>query len=239
MGVQWWCAFLTDELRKEYDVLYATAVVKPEKRETMTWYTNKIQRNQARYQAVATVTKVPWHLIAAIHHMESSGDFSTHLHNGDPLSSKTYHVPAGRPKTHAAPFTWEESAIDALRYDGAAGIKDWNLAQTLYFFECYNGLGYRSGGGQNTTPPRRSPYLWSYTQHYVKGRYVADGKFDPEAVSAQAGCVAMLKSLEARGLIEPLGAPPTPVPVEEPKPVAMLQVPVAAFEAFVSACKRV
>ena len=229
---------LTPEMSKEYEDLYESAAVKPDKVETMRWYANRIQKNQARYEAVAAKTGVPWHVIACIHSMESSGDFGTHLHNGDPLSARTVHVPAGRPKTHAAPFTWEESAIDALGYDGATGIKAWNLAATLYFLERYNGLGYKSGGGQRTTPPRRSPYLWSYTQHYVKGRYVADGKFDPEAVSAQAGCVAMLKSLEARGLVKPLSDAPH-VPAEEPKLVTYVQVPVDAFDAFVSACKRV
>jgi lysozyme family protein len=232
---------LTPELTKEYENLYKAASVKAGKVETMKWYTNKIQRNQARYEAVSGSTKVPWWVIACIHMMESSADFGTHLHNGDPLSARTVHVPAGRPKTHDAPFTWEESAIDALGYDGATGIKEWNLVSTLHFLHGFNGFGYFQGAGQHTTPPRRSPYLWSYTDQYLCGRYVADGKFDPNAVSGQAGCVAMLKSMEARGLIKPLGTPqePKPEPVEEPKPVAMLQVPVAAFEAFVSACKRV
>ena len=202
---------LTDELRKEYVELYTSAKINPSKAGTMTWYANKIQKNQAKYIAVATATKVPWYLIAAIHHLESSGDFSTHLHNGDPLSAKTYHVPAGRPKTHEAPFTWEESAIDALGYDGATGIKVWDLATTLWFAEMYNGSGYRVGAGQKTTPPKRSPYLWSFTQHYIKGRYVKDGVFDVEAVSGQAGVVAIFKALEERGLIPAFATPPVVV----------------------------
>lgn len=203
---------LTPELAKEYEDLYATAIVKPEKQETMKWYVNNIQRNQARYEAVSAKTAVPWHVIAAIHAMESSMDFGTHLHNGDPLSAKTVHVPAGRPKTHDAPFTWEESAIDALGYDGASSIKVWSLERTLHFLQAFNGFGYLTGAGRATTPPKRSPYLWSYTQHYQRGRYVKDGEFDVNSVSDQAGVVAIFKGLESRKLIAPLGGAVVPPP---------------------------
>jgi len=134
--------------------------------------------------------------------MESSFNFGTHLHNGDPLTARTTHVPAGRPSTGNPPFSWEESAVDALGYDGASSIKEWDLATILYFLEGYNGWGYRTGAGQATTPPKRSAYLWSMTNQYEKGKYVADGKFDPNAVSTQAGVCAILKECENRGLIQ-------------------------------------
>jgi lysozyme family protein len=57
---------------------------------------------------------VPWELIAALHEREAGGSFKGHLHNGDPLTGRTYHVPAGRPAKGSPPFTWEASAIDAL-----------------------------------------------------------------------------------------------------------------------------
>jgi lysozyme family protein len=203
---------LTDELRKEYRTLYASAQIRASRVETMKWYTNKIQRAQARYEAVSGQTGVPWWVIAVIHMMESSGNFGTHLHNGDSLNARTVHVPAGRPKNGHPPFSWEESACDALGYDGATGIKEWNLETTLWFLEAYNGWGYRTGAGRATVPPERSAYLWSYTDHYIRGRYVEDGHFDPMSVSDQAGVVAILKSLEARGLIKPLleTTPPPP-----------------------------
>jgi lysozyme family protein len=208
---------LTEELAKEYRALYATAEVKPSKVETMKWYINKIQKAQGRYLEVEVRTGVPWHVIAAIHMMESSGDFSTHLHNGDSLNARTVHVPAGRPKVGNPPFSWEESACDALGYDGANGIKDWTLERTLWFLEGYNGWGYRTGAGRDTVPPMRSPYIWSYTQHYISGRYVKDGEWVKTSVSDQAGVVAIFKGLEARGLIKPLGGDPAPKP-DEPKP---------------------
>jgi hypothetical protein len=63
-------------------------------------------------------------------------------------------------------------------------------------------MGYRTGAGQATTPPRRSPYLWSMTNHYIRGKYVSDGRFDPVAVSAQAGVASILKILKSKGELD-------------------------------------
>ena len=152
-------------------------------------------KNKARYLAVSKITKVPWQVIACIHRMECNASFQRHLHCGDPLTARTVHVPKGRPVKGNPPFTWEESAIDALGYDGATRITDWSIERTLHFLEAFNGWGYRTGAGQATTPARCSPYLWSGTNQYIKGKYVSDGKFDPNAVSKQIGCVAILKGL--------------------------------------------
>jgi len=67
----------------------------------------------------------------------------------------------------------------------------------LDFLEHYNGLGYRNGAGRDTTPPSTSPYLWSMTDQYTRGKYVRDGVFDPEAVSQQVGAVPLLMLLIA------------------------------------------
>jgi lysozyme family protein len=37
--------------------------------------------------------------------------------------------------------------------------------------------------------------LWSFCNLYEKGKYVADGKYDPNAVSKQCGAGVMLKTL--------------------------------------------
>jgi len=155
-------------------------------------------RNRARYEAVAKETGFHWCVVAVIHSLESNQNFTTHLHNGDPLTARTVQVPAGRPLKGNPPFTWQESAIDALKgYSAPEGLED-----TLDFLERYNGLGYRTGAGVNTTPPKTSPYLWSGTDQYVKGKYVADGAFDGNAVSQQIGAVLLLKTFERAGLIE-------------------------------------
>ena len=52
--------------------------------------------------------------LGIIHSLEAEFNFNTHLHNGDPLSAQTVHVPRGRPPTGNPPFQWLDSAIDAL-----------------------------------------------------------------------------------------------------------------------------
>jgi lysozyme family protein len=43
-----------------------------------------------------------------------------------------------------------------------------------------------------------SPYLWSGTTVYERGKYVADGRFSAIAVDKQIGCAAILKELHRR-----------------------------------------
>lgn len=45
------------------------------------------EANRARYEAVAERANLPPELIAALHWRESTGDFGTYLHNGDPLGA--------------------------------------------------------------------------------------------------------------------------------------------------------
>jgi len=60
----------------------------------------------------------------------------------------------------------------------------------------------------------KSPYLWSFSNHYLKGKYVADGKWDPNAVSQQAGAMVILRRLAGAGEIRLMQPPPVPVVVE-------------------------
>jgi lysozyme family protein len=137
---------------------------------------------------VEGTTTVPWYVIAAIHYRESGLSYDHHLHNGDPLTGRTVHVPAGRPVKGEPPFTWEESAIDALKMSWLSDNKNWDIGDALALLERYNGLGYKKKG-------LPSPYIWSWTDAYKKGKYVADGKFDPEAVDQQCGAALIIKSL--------------------------------------------
>jgi lysozyme family protein len=149
------------------------------------------------YKLVESSTCVPWWVIGVIHQLEGGGSFKTHLHNGDPLTAYTKNFPKGRPMLgHEPPFTWEESAIDALRYDGLCERRDWTKAAVvLDTLERYNGTGYR---------PLRiaSPYLWSGSHHYFKGKFVKDSKFEADAVSKQVGCALVLKQLERMGMMK-------------------------------------
>ena len=146
---------------------------------------DKIVANRPRYEQVEKATNVPWYVVAVIHSLEGSSNFSRHLHNGDPLTAKTVHVPKGRPPG-TPPFKWEDSAIDALRFDNMTGVAKWTLPVILFKLEGFNGFGYRT-----KHPEVLTPYLWSFTNHYQKGKFVADGKFDVNARSKQCGAAAI------------------------------------------------
>jgi lysozyme family protein len=172
----------------DFQFLWDTAVINPDKVKTVAAVCAAIKANQGRYEGVSKITGVPWQVIAVIHRMECSGRFDRHLHEGSPLTGRTINVPKGRPVNGQPPFQWEESAVDALGYDGASRIKDWNIVATLTFLQRYNGTGYLRKGIY-------SPYLFSFTNHYVKGKFIKDGVYSAEAVSQQIGCVPMLKML--------------------------------------------
>src|ERR1700683_1070068 len=62
------------------------------------------------YQAVSSVTSVPWFVIAVIHEREASQSWKANLAQGDPWNKVSIHVPKGR-----GPFnSWQDAAVDAL-----------------------------------------------------------------------------------------------------------------------------
>jgi lysozyme family protein len=148
-----------------------------------------IRSGEARYRALGARLGIPWFFIGIIHSLECSCRFDLHLHNGDPLTDRTKRVPAGRPIHGAPPFSWEESAEDALRMKGYVGLADWSTASMLFRWESYNGMGYRTQG-------LPSPYLWSFSNLYQGGLFVDDHVFDPHAVSRQCGAAVLLKALQ-------------------------------------------
>lgn len=187
---------LTADLRAEYQRLIDTATVMPSFLPVVAAMARKMADglHWPRYESVAAIVECPVHLVALIHAMEAGLNFSKHLHNGDPLTGRTIHVPKGRPEVGHPPFSWEESAVDALTLQGLDTWDDWSLPGLAYVLERYNGWGYR-----RYHPHCKSPYLWSMTTAYTAGKYVADGKWSDTAVSKQAGAMALLKGLEQAG----------------------------------------
>ncbi|MBS7566733.1 hypothetical protein KHS38_20175 [Mucilaginibacter sp. Bleaf8] len=154
-----------------------------------------LNRDMFSLSSVFSSAGVPWYFIACVHYLECSFSFKKHLHNGDPLTGYTVHVPAHRPKVgHAPPFTFEESAVDALKLMKYDQVTNWSLPFILQKLEGYNGFGYNKKGVH-------TPYLWSFSNHYTKGKYVKDGVFDANAVSQQLGAAVILKRMEQRALI--------------------------------------
>lgn len=188
---------LSVALRREYERLFEGCDIRPGQRALVERTCRRLVRDRSRYAAVSVRQGVPWAFVAAVHQLESGGDFRRHLHNGDPLSARTVRVPAGRPRHGAPPFTWEESAADALALKRLGGNTDWSLAGLLYQLERYNGWGYR-----RYHPHVLSPYLWSGSVHYERGKYVADGRWSESAVSRQIGAAVLLRRLAELGEID-------------------------------------
>ncbi|MBK8429525.1 MAG: hypothetical protein IPL27_27850 [Lewinellaceae bacterium] len=112
-------------------------------------------QGQPTYQQVGAELNIPWVFIGITHGMECGFNFKGHLHNGDPLTARTVQVPKARPATGNPPFTWSQSARDALIAKGYQQVTDWSVPHMLHHFERYNGMGYRRRG----VP---TPYLWSF-----------------------------------------------------------------------------
>ncbi len=181
------------DLAEEYKRLWASMEIRASKAPDIDATATKILNRKARYQAVAETTRVPWFVVGVIHAMECGLDFSLHLHCGDPLTARTYHVPKGRPLAPPADgkrYSWAESAADALNMKGLEKIGEWPIERICYELERFNGHGYRL-----YHPSVLSPYLWSGTNHYSRGKYVADGQWSSTAVSGQSGAMAIIKRL--------------------------------------------
>lgn len=162
---------------------WTAAQILPEWLRILDTVAHRLVNAKARYQTVEARTGVPWAVIAVIHQRESSQSWAASLAQGDAWDKESIHEPKDR-----GPFTsWEEAAIDALAVcpPHAADWEDWSIGGALTLLEQYNGTGYANRG-------LPSPYVWSATDQYHRGKYVADGHFDPEAIDHQTGCAALL-----------------------------------------------
>jgi hypothetical protein len=85
---------------------------------------------------------------------------------------------------------WGDACVAAYGIDqlDKVGAPDWTWTRSCYEGELYNGFGPRAHG-------RRTGYLWSWTNIYTGGKYVADGKWDPDTQDQQCGMVAMMTAL--------------------------------------------
>jgi lysozyme family protein len=185
------------EIADEYISIFEAAQLSNVRLSLIDKLCTKLVSFRSTYDDVGRPLNIPWYFIGVIHSLESNFNFATHLHNGDSLTHRTKRVPRGRPSAEVAdpPFAWSTSAIDALRLKEFHTKTNWSLACQLFRLEQYNGFGYRNRG-------LASPYLWSFSDRYVKGKFVHDGVFDKNAVSKQCGSAVLIKRLISRGDIE-------------------------------------
>jgi lysozyme family protein len=176
------------DLEGEYAGFFARCAVRPGFQPNVNYYVKRLHQGEASYRQVERELGIAWPFVGVIHGMECGFNFCGHLHNGDPLTARTVHVPRGRPAPAEPPYTWLQSALDALRLKKLDQVTDWSVPHMLYLLEGYNGFGYRRRG----VP---TPYLWSFSNIYESGKFVLDGKFDPNAVSKQCGAALMLKAV--------------------------------------------
>ncbi len=201
-------------LASEYTKLWNTMTIDPADAGKVSQAADKLCSLKVEfYDPVAAATGVPWYVIGLIHNLECGFNTKQNLSNGDPLGAPTTSEPPGRPRS--PPFDWLHCSEDALQAKGLDAIKDWSIERIAYQLEAYNGWGYR-----RFHPEVLTPYLWSCTNHYTRGKYIADHQFDPTEKSDQVGAMALLRSLIDGGLtvaavpgpVEPPPPPPPPVP---------------------------
>lgn len=178
-----------EEMEGGYSSLLSTLKVRPSWKPRADKQARIILKNKKQYQEIASnFHNMPWEFVGITHMMESGCNFKKHLHNGDPLTGRTYQVPKGRPIEGSPPFTFIQSALDALTMKNY-GTYDWTPERLCYELERYNGFGYAYRG-------RVSPYLWSGSTHYTSGKFVADGVYDKSAISGQVGALVLLESIK-------------------------------------------
>lgn len=191
----------TAALAKEYSDLFNRCEIAANKMTEVEEVVQEILHFKDRYVPITAQSTVPWYVIAVVHNMECGLDFTKHLHNGDSLKRRTVNVPKGRPKTGQPPFAFDVSALDALECDGLTEWRDWSIGGICYKLEGFNGWGYR---------PQKinSPYLWSYSNLYTSGKYIADKKWSKTAVSSQCGAAVILRRMSEHGAVD-LASPPS------------------------------
>jgi lysozyme family protein len=190
----------TPALRNEYRRLFGSAKVRPERRAAVHAIVDSLVAHKERYASAGRPVGVPWWFVALLHHLQASRDFHRHLHNGDPLVHRTVRAPEGRPGG-PPPFPWEVSARDALTFHRLARIPHWSFSHALFRLESFNGFGYRPRG-------IKSPYLWSFSQHYERGTF-ANGHFDPTLASERCGGGVLLRVMVDEGHVAPVRSAPS------------------------------
>ncbi|MGI5861474.1 MAG: hypothetical protein ACOX6T_05385 [Myxococcales bacterium] len=145
---------------------------------------------------IARQADLPRELVAAIWFRESSSmPTDVYLHNGEKLGKTTTLVPKG---IYFGKDQFVEAAVHALNMKSSIkkslGLHygSTDFAAMAAFSEAYNGFGYR------LYHDCTSAYVAAGTSLYEGGRYVADGKFDPNSWDQRPGTLALMVEMFRR-----------------------------------------
>jgi lysozyme family protein len=185
-------------LQPEYERFLSS--VKVTRSQTVSRGVDEIERVLASYEQTSAANNIPAAWIGPTDCRESDCNPRCGIGQGDPWSQVSRHVPAGygpfTSKAEADKFYLHYDHIDVL----AVGVSAWTLAYACWKWEIWNGFGPRAHG-------RISGYLWSCTDAYdtptygghgLAGKYIADGKWDPDKLDPQPGAVALYLELIRR-----------------------------------------
>lgn len=182
-------------MKIDYKDLWLSAIIDPIHKPHIASIASICLGYWSLYTAVKDACGIPEYVTACLDYRESDFDHTCYLANGDPLFNsdgvlmKTIHAPKGLGPCKS----WVDAAVLSLQDSGLTNNKDWSIAETLFQIESYNGLGYQDRDIY-------SPYLWSGTNLYKSGKYIADYVFDPNVVDKQMGCVPILRALQFKGI---------------------------------------
>jgi lysozyme family protein len=182
----------------KYQELWDCMRIDPKKLPAVIDTAKTILKYRKQFETAVIGTKIPWYFMGIVYMREDGCKFKGHIHNGDSLRKRTVNVPAGRPiKNPAATtgYSFIESAQDLILLKGWHNVATWSMPALLYYFEANNGFGYR-----RLKKPIDTPYLWSCTQHYQKGKFAYDGVYDAKLMDEQIGAAPLLKYLTDKTL---------------------------------------
>jgi len=179
---------MRDTSKLHYEALWDSLRILPDWRARVNIAAHRIARMKHEYVKIERAIGIPWAVAGVIHDLECSCDPVGGYHNGERWDRVTTLVPAGK-----GPFdSLAASGIDALW--GLANLPSWTIGEIGWRLERYNGMGYAKRDAE-------SPYLWSGSNHGIGvGKYVADGRYDPNAVSQQVGAMCSLRMMIERSL---------------------------------------
>ena len=170
-------------------------------------------QNIDRYIAACQGSEVPPAFVGALDLRESDCNPRLGLGQGDPWNAVSRHVPAG-----FGPFSsWAAAAKFYIHYDHLDdNSSGWSIEYACWKGEAWNGFGPRAHG-------RATGYLWSGTNIYLGGKYVADGVWDSNVKDVQLGIIPVIMRI---GQLRPdlaigsaLPTVPAPPVVPEPMPI--------------------